>query len=350
MRTIVFTLLALVAFAAPAAAQPSPDRLRTVVRSKIERLPAVLYRQGRDREEQTERLTKTVKIGAEGELAVGNIAGDIVVTKGAGNEASIEIVKTARGRTIDDAREMLRLVEVDVTERNARADVRTRYPHDQEMRRNNRRNINVSVAYTIAAPAGTRLTISSISGNVKVTDIKGDLSLTTISGTVRIANAGRIASAKSVSGTVEILDTQIDGGVQAESISGGVVLRRVRARRMELGAISGNVVLQDVQCDRVEAHSISGDVEYTGVLAKGGRYELTSHSGEVRIGVSGDTGFELDANSFSGSVRSDLPLTLRGRDPNDRGGRRRALHGVYGDGSAVLDVTTFSGSIVISKK
>jgi len=31
-------------------------------------------------------------------------------------------------------------------------------------------------------------------------------------------------------------------------------------------------------------------------------------------------------------------------------GRRRSMQGVYGDGSAVLSVTTFSGSVVISKK
>jgi DUF4097 and DUF4098 domain-containing protein YvlB len=209
----------------------------------------------------------------------------------------------------------------------------------------------VSVAYTVTTPVGTRLTINSISGSVKVSDIKGDAALNTISGTVRIANAGRIAAAKSVSGAVEILDTEIDGDVQAESISGDVTLRRVRARRLELGAISGSVLLQDVQCDRVEAHSISGNVEYQGMLAKNGRYGLTSHSGEIRIAVSGGTGFELDANSFSGTVRSDLPLTLRGRDGTAQGrGRGRAIHGVYGDGSAVLDVTTFSGSIVISKK
>ena len=75
------------------------------------------------------------------------------------------------------------------------------------MRRNNRRNINVSVAYTVTAPAGTRLTIGSVSGNIKVSDIKGDLSANSISGDVRIANAGRIAAAKSISGDVEIADT-----------------------------------------------------------------------------------------------------------------------------------------------
>ena len=336
----------LAALAAPAAAQSTPDDVRAVVRGTVETARAVRY-QGRDREEQTERTTKTLHIGSEGEISLGNIAGDITVTRGSG-DATIEIVKTARGRTVEDAREMLKLVTVEVTERGTRAEARALYPEERDMRRNDRRNINVSVAYNVTAPAGTRLTVNSISGSVKITDIKGDLSRDTISGGVRVAGAGRIANAKSISGTVEIADTDIDGAMDAGSISGDIVLRRVRARRLELGVVSGNVILQDLQCDRVNANSISGDVEYRGALAKNGRYEFTSHSGEVRIILAGDTGFELNATSFSGVVRTDLPLTLRGRDRDP--GRQRALHGTYGDGSAVLDVTTFSGRVVISKR
>ena len=243
---------------------------------------------------------------------------------------------------------MLGLVEVTVTERAGRAEVKTVYPQDQ-WRRENRRNVNVSVSYTVAAPAGTRVTVSSVSGSIRVTDIKGDLAATSVSGAVRLASVGRIGAAKSVSGDVEIVDTQVDGTVEAASVSGNVLLRKVNARRVDAGSVSGNVVLQDLQSDRVEAHSVSGGIEYSGSLAKKGRYELSSHSGDVRLVVGANAGFELEANSFSGSVRSDLPLTLGGRDGGDRG-NRRALRGTYGDGSAVISVTTFSGSIVISKR
>ena len=66
--------------------------------------------------------------------------------------------------------------------------------------------------------------------------------------------------------------------------------------------------------------------------------------------LSGNTGFEIDANSFSGNVQSDLQITSRGSAQGSRNGRRRVLNGTYGDGSAVLDLTTFSGSIVITKR
>ncbi|MEO8075059.1 MAG: DUF4097 family beta strand repeat-containing protein [Acidobacteriota bacterium] len=349
MSERVLTLIALIALATPAAparAQAFPEGIGSIVRDTLENVRGVArYQQGR--EEQTDRQTKTVRIGANGELSLGNVAGDIVVTRANGNEVTVEIVKTARARTAGEAREMLGLVEVTVSERQGRADVKTAYPGDE--RRNNRRNINVSVAYTVSAPAGTRLTVSSVSGSIKVTDIKGDLTLNSVSGSVRIASAGHIATAKSVSGNVEIVDTQVDGEIEAQSVSGNVSARKISARQLTLGSISGEITVQDVQCERVESHSISGNVEYSGVLAKSGRYEFQSHSGDVRLTVTGGTGFELEANTFSGELRSDLPLKMD-RSDSDRRGRQRTLRGVWGDGSAVVNITTFSGNVVIAKR
>src|SRR3954463_15169895 len=345
MKQIVVTILTLGALAAPASsanAQMLPERIRAVVSDRAGTWTAH-YQQGR--EEQSDRQTRTVKIGSEGELSLSNISGDIVVTRGNGGDATIEIVKTARARTADEARELLGLVTVSVTERSGRAEVKTVYPADDEMRRNNRRNVNVWVGYNVTAPAGTRLTINSVSGSIRVSDIKGDVSANSISGTVHVANGGRISAAKSVSGDVEIVDTQTDGALEVQSVSGGVTIRKVSARRIDVGSVSGSVMIQDAQCDRVEAHSVSGGVEFGGALAKGGRYELNSHSGDVRVVLSGATGFELEANSFSGSIRSDLPLKMQGDVV-----RHRSVQGVFGDGSAVLSVTTFSGSVVISRK
>jgi DUF4097 and DUF4098 domain-containing protein YvlB len=344
MQQTLIAAVVLATLAAPAQAQTVPEQVRTAIRGSVVTLRTVRYQQGR--QEQTDRQSKTVRIGASGELTLENIAGDIVVTRGGGNDATIEIVKTARARTVEEAREMLGLVTVTVVERGGRAEVKTVYPSDD--RRNNRRNFSVSVNYNVSAPPNTRITIASVSGSVRVSDIKGDLSANSVSGAVRIANAGRIGGAKSVSGDVEVVDTQSDGAVEAQSVSGNVLLRKLAARRVEVASVSGSITVEDVQCDRVEGHSVSGNVDFAGALAKGGRYEFNSHSGDVRVAVSGNTGFEVDANSFSGSVRSDLPLGPQGGD--DRRGRRRELRGVFGDGSAVLDISSFSGSVVITKR
>ena len=343
-------LVAVVAAMVPwtADAQVYPERIAVKTHAA-----AVAYqRRAREdnREQQVERTTRTVKLGSDGSLDLGNISGDITVTRGGGGDATIEIVKTAHGRDASDAKRQLDLVTVDVNERPGRAEIKVHYPNSNEHRNGN--NINVSVSFIVTAPAGTRVSAQSISGDVKITDIKGDITANTISGNVQITGASRINAAKTISGNVEIGDVKTDGGVDASTISGDVRFRRVSARRVSGGTVSGEVHFEDIDAQNVAAHSTSGSITFSGALVSGGRYEFKAFSGDVRLALSGKAGFEVEANTFSGDVRSDFAITTHG--PVDTGGRRGPrrtfLRGTYGDGSAVLQITSFNGSIVIGKK
>jgi DUF4097 and DUF4098 domain-containing protein YvlB len=349
--TLLLLAAAAVAFPAPATAQVR-ERDALVVREAV-RSAIVLQRdrnQQRNRVEQTERISRTLQLGEAGQIELSNVAGDITISRGRGREVAIEAVKRAYGQTDEDARAQLGLVTVEITERGGRAEVRTRYP-GSEMKTTGRRSINVSVQFTITAPAGTRITAKSISGDITTANISGDLSLETVSGDVRIESGERISAAKTISGNVEIVSTSVDGTLSAGAVSGTVTLRNVKARRVDLGNISGDIVLRDVVCERAAAQTVTGDVLWEGALSSGGRYDLRAHAGDVRLVLPTNVGFEVEASSFSGEVRSDFPLTLSGTDPV---GRRRRLHtsarGVHGDGSAYLDLSTFSGSIIITKK
>jgi DUF4097 and DUF4098 domain-containing protein YvlB len=345
----LFTFAAVAVAALPSEAQVYPERVRSVTRTVVR--PAVeRYQRQSERATETERITRTMRLGASGDIEIGNIAGDITIIRGGGNDVVIEAIKTSRARTAEEAKAVLPLVEVDINDRAGRVEARTRYPRHDDERRRNWRNVNVSVAFNVTAPERARVNVNTISGNISVRDIKGDLTLETISGDVQIGNAGRISKAKTVSGSVEIADTTIEGVMSASTISGILTMRNIKARQIDLGSISGNVFIDQVTAERVDAESISGDIKVTGALVRGGRYDLGSHSGTIEVVLTGDVGFEIEASSFSGNIRTDLPLKLSGVAQTSNRGRQRSLRGTYGDGSAFLDVTTFSGSVVLSKK
>jgi len=363
IRHTVSVLLAATVVAAPAFAQSQPARPATRAQGPSR---VVIEQQQREREiqrerlrttqkdnrvEQTERVSHAFKIGGSGELQVSNLSGDVTITRGGGNEVRVEAVKTVRARTEEQARELLPAVRVEFAERAGRAEVKAIY-HREHFGSSNQRNVSVSVAYAITAPQGTRINVGTVSGNIKVTGVKGDLSLTSVSGSVRIFEGARISAASSTSGDVEIRDLQSDTPVEARSISGNITIAQSRAPRMELGTVSGSVTIDNVQAEQIEAQSLSGDVNVAFPFAKNGRYDITSHSGNVRIALLNDTGFELDANSFSGNVQSAVTLVERANGGTDaeRRGRSRRLRGRFGDGSALLDVTTFSGNVIITKK
>ena len=302
----------------------------------------------RERATQTERVTRNVNLGANGELELSNIAGDILITRSGGSAATIEVVKTGRGASDDEARAMLPLVQVEITERGTRAEVRTQYPSGDEWRRNNRRNVNVSVAYTVAAPEGTRIVVKSISG--KHQRSRDHRRVDARNGQRRRTHRQRRTDGRAAARSpadIELVDTKVEGALEAGTISGTVRLRRLTARSIAVNSVSGDIEMDDVDAERTTGQVISGNITFIGDLMPNGRYEFTSHSGDVRVAVAPGAGFQVEATSFSGSISSDIPVTTQG---GQNGRRNRTLRGTVGNGGAVLDLTTFSGSIVITKR
>jgi DUF4097 and DUF4098 domain-containing protein YvlB len=279
-----------------------------------------------------------MKLGRDGRLTIENIAGTITVTGGSGDDVSIEAVKRTRG----DAAQ-LASVHILVDERPGRIEIRTDHTG---------RNDRVSVEYTVTVPASTGVEAKSVSGSLKVSGVQGIVRLETVSGTITSAATPKLEAAKSVSGDVDLTDANAEADLNATSVSGIIRGRGLRVRSLEVGTVSGDVLLTNVACSRLGIRSVSGSVEYSGALARSGRYDINSHSGTVRLAVGTDVGFELSATSFSGSIRSELPVTLGGStDPTiRRRGPGHATHAVFGDGSAALLIRTFSGDIVITKR
>jgi DUF4097 and DUF4098 domain-containing protein YvlB len=310
------------------------------------------YTEMRQGPEQIEKITSVQKVGENPSLDLSHLSGDIRVTGGNGTEIKIDATKRARHRDPEEARRLLQALRVDVNNYNGRVEVRTVYPRRGQFGN----NVSASVDYVIAVPLNTTVSLKSISGSISVTNVKGEVRAETVSGDVTISATPNVAIAKTISGDVTARDIGTQTTLVLSTISGTVLGTGLKVKALEAGTVSGDVRLIGSEVERLDARSISGNIEFDAPLAKGGRYEFTSHSGNVRIVLSGNTGFELDADTFGGSVRSDVPVTLRTLGATDRGagaGRRtsnRAIRGSYGDASAFLSIRSHSGSVVISKK
>lgn len=307
------------------------------------------YVEQRQGPEQVEQFTRSVKAGDGAVLDLSHLAGDVRVTGGGGSEIKIDATKRVRHRDADEARRLLDAVRIDVNSVNNRVEVRTIYPRRPSTRGD---SMSASVDYVIEVPAGIAVSLKSVSGDLAVSNVRGEVRIEAVSGNVSITNAPNVAMAKTVSGDVTARDIGTQTALVLGTVSGAVIGTGVRVRSLEAGSVSGDVRLTGSHIERLEARSVSGNIDFDAPLAKGGRYEFTSHSGNVRLVLSGNTGFELDADTFSGSVRSDVPVTIRsvGRTDRERRGSTRAIRGTYGDASAVLSVRSHSGSVVITKK
>ena len=163
-----------------------------------------------------------------------------------------------------------------------------------------------------------------------------------------VSDSTNVEVAKSISGDVELSGAMPEARLTASTVSGRVRVRDVKARGLSLSAISGDVDVTNVEAERLDGKSVSGDFVFVGTVARNARYEFSSHSGSVRLTLGGGTGFEVSANTFSGNIQSDLPVTVNDQRP--RRGPGRSVRAVVGDGGASLTVSTFSGDIVIRKQ
>ena len=348
--TLPFVLAGLAVATAPAAGQSTDDQ-RATRRDTIRSIRDGAYQGRNNGPEQTERFSRKVKVGRDGRVSLANIAGDIVITGGSGDDVSIEAVKRTRGD-----RSELADVQIVVDERSGRVDVRTEGEQNRSDR--NRRSNHVSVDYTLTVPASASVDVHSVSGSIKATGVHGALRAETVSGNVTTNDTPKLENAKTVSGDVALTGAASDGDLSASSVSGKVTARGLKARGLDLSSVSGDILVTDVTCDRLGIKSVSGSVEYAGGIARTGRYEINSHSGSVRLMLADPAGFELTASSFSGSIRSDLPLTIVGDSARRTGNSRRSrdvgnlhdMRATFGDGSATLTIRTFSGDVVIGKR
>ncbi len=310
------------------------------------------YQDSRQGPETTEQILQTFKVGADGALDLTSIAGDVRVTGGSGNEIRVEATKRVRHRSADQAKQLLTALRVEMANINGRVEVRTLYPRRGSY---GERGISARVDYVIAVPSGVTVAVKSISGHVLVSGVRGEVRAETVSGDVSVDSTPNLSVAKTVSGNVIARDIGGPATLVLSTVSGSVIASGLKVRALEASSVSGDVKLSGMQVERVEAKSVSGNIDFDAPLVKAGRYEFVSHSGNVRIVISGGAGFELDADTFSGSVRSDVPVTLRtmGREDRNRGrggASSRAIRGSYGDASALLSVRSHSGSVVITKK
>ena len=117
--------------------------------------------------EVTERFSKTAHLDQNGTFDLTNISGNIVITGSSGRDVTIEAVKRVQRPNPNAARTLLQMIDIQVAEQANRVEVRTVFPRP--------RNFPGSVDFTIAVPEDANVTLKTMSGNMRATNISGEL-------------------------------------------------------------------------------------------------------------------------------------------------------------------------------
>jgi hypothetical protein len=317
------------------------EQWKAQVRAQQDRVRAQRERQQREWVEvEGERIVKTFNVGKTGSLLLHNMAGDVVITAGGGSEIKVEAIKRGKGRSQGEARQQLENVTVSIEEAGGgRVDVRAE-PRGRESR--------AWVDFAVTVPYETSAEVHSVSGDITLTGVKGEVRAETVSGDVKGSGLTKLASAKSVSGDVDFNGVESDGTLSLASVSGDVVVNSLKARALDVSVVSGDATLNQVHSERASVNTVNGDITYNGRLAKAGRYELKTHSGDISLYHQGSP-FEVAASTFSGDIKFDQALPATVKMNRNQYGPGRSVRGSVGGGGAYVELTTFSGDVIVSK-
>ena len=281
---------------------------------------------------------------------------------------SVKAEKRVRAPTQEEAEAFAQQVEVNVELEDDEVVIDAEYPETPP-------DVSVSVSFKITAPQSVEVKFKTGSGNIKVSEVEGEvtadagsgglkiskcknaLDLQTGSGEITVAECEGSVNADSGSGGIrlqknigaavlhtasgKIRVTGIEGALKATSDSGGITVRN-SVGALDLHALSGRISadLQSLM-DHANFKTSSGSINVK--VAEGAAPVVANtNSGGITVSLPVEFSGELDAKTASGSIRCQFPLIA---DEKVKG----HLKGRIGEGEgATLDLQTSSGNIQVT--
>jgi len=285
------------------------------------------------------KFDKVESLDKDGKVIISNLSGTVVVKSWDQAQVKINALKVSEADSLEKAKENIEKVTIEVTKTGNILRIESKYP-EHKIRRQDQ--ISVRVDYQIWIPDKASAKIKCVSGNVNAENIGGLLEGDVTSGNLVIVKAAGDVDGKCISGTIEL--REVAGAVNLKGVSGNITAERIKGS-FEAETTSGNIKVRDIsEAKSVRIKILSGNVNYDGQILKDGKYEMEVMSGGIELRIPAASAFDLEAETFSGHIESDFPLTMSGKiSKND-------LRGVVNGGGASVHLKTFSGSIRLFKK
>ena len=234
------------------------------------------------------------RIGAKGQLTINNVSGEVELRAVDGDDVSV-VVQTQSLRSDSlpiTVRKSDGALTIDVEKRGGSfAQFGTWF------------GLSDGLEFQVSVPRNARVTINTVSADIRSHFLSGEQSYKTVSGDVELNPDG--------------------GKIHAQTVSGDIEVKTAEPAELSVNSTSGDVRVEGAVIERFDARTVSGDIEFDAGFGVGSEHTIETVSGDLSIGSS--TGVTVDFKSS---------MDLR------RGGSRTK---VAGDGAAQVRFRTLSG-------
>lgn len=321
-------------------------------------------------------------------IEVINRYGSVEISPGDVDRIVVDVAKTVMARTQEDADVLSKQLNYSIVEEGKNYRVISNFNRDENRIRGRR----LRTSLTIRVPKRARLTldnrngdvtvssltgeqkltnafgrmeVSSISGDIQIFNRNGDVSVETIEGAATIRNEFASVEAKGVKGALDV--NHRNGNVEVSDVGGKTTISNafgsinakdlrsdvtvdVRNTSVEILRVQGDVsvknqfqsvTLEDVR-GAIDVNNRNGSVELRHAEPPTRNIRVDSQFGDVSVVLPSRSVFSVDARTRWGSVDSDFSELSRNHD-----NERESLSGRVGAGGPEIRIENRNGSIHI---
>lgn len=277
------------------------------------------------------QFDRTLTVSGAVNLDLTTGSGEVLIKTGDSSKVVIHgRVRSSNDWWSGDAESAVRSVESNPPINQSGNSIRIGYNLPEDAKR------HVSIAYEVTVPADTTLQVNTGSGEISVEGVRSPAKLHTGSGDIRAKDLGPQSRLETGSGSVHADSVAApsyastgSGSIQADLTGGGDVDVHTGSGGIRVRGVNGGL----------RARTGSGELTVDGNVK--GPWQLHAGSGSIRMALSSSGGFNLDVHTGSGSIHSDLPITVQGTFG------RHELKGSVRGGGPDVEVSTGSGDIDI---
>ena len=201
------------------------------------------------------------------------------------------------------------------------------------------------IDYQVTVPRWMPVNLSGTYLESTIEGTAAEVTVETVHGNVRVAGGSGAITVRSVEGTITV--EKASGKVKATTVNEGIRLLNVSGD-MSAETTNGDIAIENAQTSSLEASTVNGDVTFNGTIRDSGVYRLTTHSGDIRVGLGGAANATVFVRTFQGDFGADFPIQLPEGQSAREGSKR--FNFTLGNGSARIELQSFNGDIVLARK
>ncbi|HEV8330646.1 MAG TPA: DUF4097 family beta strand repeat-containing protein [Steroidobacteraceae bacterium] len=276
---------------------------------------------------RADEVDKSAQADPRGEVVISNVAGEVQVTGWDRNEVHV------RADLSDDEQRL------EFRTSGARTTIEVVLPRGHSYRG--------STDLVVQVPRNSSLTMTTVSADQTIKDVRGMQRLQAVSGTIQTELWNEDIEVKNVSGEVYVRGHSGKGTLRATSVSGGLRLEDIGSE-MELNTVTGDMTVRVAELSKARIRTTNGNLELRAAKVTDDlRVDAEGINGDLRFRFPRTLDAEFDISTFNGDIDNCF-----GPKPHRTSeyGPGNALRFKEGNGDGRVRIKALNGTVEICNR